>query len=130
MSTITYTDTRTNTEATIPLGKNYELRREVGDICLARAIAVDCPVSVAVLIRKDGHVSWWYTEFDGNSNVYWHFSNGSLKTDEITDDQRKTMQDMQGGVLKLFGLSGALGAPVLEMVFGNTTANIARAMHS
>lgn len=130
-NTITYTNMFQNTSCTIPVGKDYDVKREDGDFCLARGIACDCPVTVAILIRKDGRITWLYTEFDGNCNAYWHFSNLSGSSNPITQEQKNTLSAMQDGMCDgLMGLSGALGYPVLEWAFGKKAADISRAMHS
>lgn len=109
-------------------------------MCLARMVGVSCPLRVAILIRTDGTVVHWYSEWSvGDRNTYWHFSNGS---EELADGlknfdgtkylrapvlptpaQRAVLGSMwlerhaRTPVALPGGLSGALGAPVSRWAF-------------
>lgn len=137
MNTITYKNSFGQT-GEIPLGQDYQLKRQDGDIILARDVAHDLPVKVAIQITADGQWRWWYSEASrGRGNPYWHFSNMPTRalSDEIilppcTDAQRETLEKMASGELSIFGMSGALGMPVIAWVFGEETAQEALGYHS
>jgi hypothetical protein len=141
MSTITYCDCFERSY-TIPLHTGCGITRESGclDVCLSRAVGVSCPLKVAILIRTDGTVVHWYSEWcAGYDNTYWHFSNGSdelatgLKNLEgtkflrapipPTSAQRAVLGSMWLGrhakipVALPGGLEGALGVPVTLWTF-------------
>jgi hypothetical protein len=120
-------------EYALEIGQNYSVSREGNcvDICLHRAVAHDFPLSVAILIRTNGDVVLWYTEFDGNTNTYWHLTRGSETINTLTDAQRETIIKMHKGQIELpGGLGGALGRPVIALAMGEHEAKIADAYHN
>lgn len=138
MSSITYTphafDDRARLGITLPIGRQYPVAREGAclDICLQRAVAIDCPLTVSVLIRTTGEVVLWDTAWEGarSANTYWHFGAGSDKDAETrrpTDGQLATLERMFLGLVDLpGGMHGALGRPVATWAFaGQTPAQVA-----
>lgn len=128
MNTITYTNGR-DTYRNIPLGKDYDVKREPGDIILERGIAVDLPLTVTIQIKADGSWNWWHTE-TGHTNTYWHFAAHNVKMPECSEAQRQTLDDMQSGRISIFGMRGALGNPVIRWAFGERMATLAAAYHN
>jgi len=136
MNTITYKDIF-GTTGEIPLGQNYQLLRQDGDIVIARDVSHSLPIKVAIQITTDGKWQWWYSKMEsGHGNPYWHFSNTltkppseELRLPACTDAQRETLNKMQSGEIDIFGLRGALGGPVIEWAFGERAEEVARAYH-
>ena len=95
-STITYRDDW-HTDTTIAIGQDYSIKREGAclDLHLHRALSVDCPLTLTILIRTDGSIAQWAAEFDGarGSNTYWHFASGPHHP--ITAEQLKTLAGIQ-----------------------------------
>jgi hypothetical protein len=129
-NTITYRNSYT--EATIPLDKDYELKREGNcvDLILHRDVAADLPLTVTIRIKTDGTIDWWSSEFHhtGLGNTYWHFDAANITPlRPCTEAQRDALRKFsQKGI---FGLSGSLGNPVIKWAFGEEAARIAAAYH-
>lgn len=134
VSTITHTDTLGRT-VTLPVGRANYIGREGAclDICLTRALAIDCPLTVSILIRTTGEIVLWNTAWGNSSNTYWHFGGGS---DEDARKRRPTagqlatlermflrLADMPGGI------DAALGRPVATWAFEGQTADSIAAKH-
>jgi len=125
-STITYRDDW-HTDTTIAIGQDYSIKREGAclDLHLHRALSVDCPLTLTILIRTDGSIAQWAAEFDGarGSNTYWHFASGPHHP--ITAEQLKTLAGIHFGTIMPYGVKGCLGAPVCAAAFdGKTSAEI------
>lgn len=118
-------------DVTITLGDGPRANREPGDVCLARTLALDCPLRIAVLVRVDGTVVEWYTQWSAaQPNTYWHLSNGSAEDGAgrvdlsgrtippkvLTPAQRETLIRIWGGQIRPFGVRGSCGAPVMAWV--------------
>lgn len=132
-NTITYHNARRNNTFTIPLGKDYEVKREDGDIILRCAPAVDLPLMIAIQIKADGSWRWWYTEAGPMlGNHYWHFANlvGDAPANRCADAQKETLNAIQSNRLDIFGVDAGLGNPVIKWAFGEQTASIAAAYHN
>jgi hypothetical protein len=112
----------------LPLGCDISVKREGAceDICLTRALAVDCPLQVSILIRPTGEVVLWTTEWrHGDSNTYWHFGAGSDRDAakrRPTTEQLATLERMFLKTITLPGdLGTALGHPVAAWAFADQT---------
>lgn len=130
MSMITYTSSEGRSHA-LSLGVVPGIGREGAclDICLARAVAVDCPLVVQVLIRTNGTVDLWRTAWEsGASNTNWNFSAGEPRKDP-TPEQLTTLERMFLGLEPMPGdLGSALGGPVCTWAFeGRTPEDVAAA---
>ncbi len=132
LATISY-KTTFNNFVDIPIGNMYGLKREDGDIVLARNVASDCPLKVAIQIKSDGTLIWWYSEWENvrRGNPYWHFSNGCDNTRHTSAAQIETLRKMQNGEIELpGGLTGSLGSPVIAWAFGEREAWDALVYHA
>jgi hypothetical protein len=133
-NTITYRSDFPARDITLPIGRDNSISRESGcsDICLSRAVAIDCPLVVTILIRTNGDVALWHTAWSGDRepNTYWHFSAGSdadAAKRHPTDAQLATLERIFLKLAPLPGeIGGALGQPVAAWAFeGLTPGDIA-----
>ncbi len=117
-STITYQD-RDREPVTVSLGVNYNVTREGAcmDVHLERALAIDCPLKLTILIRTDGTIAEWSAVFDpARANTYWHFASDPTQA-APTPAQLKTLAGIYFGRIKPFGVTGTIGKPVCVWAF-------------
>lgn len=125
-SQITYTS-YSGVAHTIRIGRVYGVRREgdCEDICLERKLAVDCPLTITILIRTTGEIVLLGTAWSESNNGYWHFGAGDAdqaKFRHPTPGQLNTLERMFLGLAELpANLGGALGAPVAAWAFAGQT---------
>jgi hypothetical protein len=131
-SSITYVGHNGETH-TLPIGRDHKVKREGAclDVCLERAVAIDCPLVVQILIRTDGEIVLWNTEWrPGADNTYWHFSAGTTADRKLTDQQREALERMWLGIINLPGnLGGTLGRPAAAWTFAQQTPYEVAAKH-
>ena len=118
MSGAMLTYTHHHEEYTFELGKPHHVRQEDGDIVIERAVASDCPVTVKFLLRPSGQLDYWYADFDGNDNQYWHFSegfSGDISANDVLKDAIARLRDNKD----IYGnLGGNMGADIIRWAFG------------
>lgn len=137
MNTIVYKSSFGQTDE-IPLGQDYQVDRQEGDVVIARDVAHDVPIKVAIQVTADGQWHWWYSEpHPGRGNPYWHFSNmptegitGELRLPECTQAQRETLRKIETSEISVFGLTGSFGMPVVAWAFGEEEARETLAYHN
>ena len=141
MSQITYTY-RDGHSVTLPIGRNYDVKREQNceDICLTREVSPHCPLTVVILIRTNGDIALWSTQWSGsgseNANTYWHFlkrpnNEFAETTRRPSEGQLATLGRMWLGLAELpGGLSGALSHPVSAWAFAGQTPDLIAAKHN
>lgn len=127
MSTITYSGFM-YPAVTVELGRRPDVNREGNceDVYIQRKLAIDCPLILSLLIRKDGTAQEWDAEFSGNANVYWHLVHEHRYP--ITDAQRRTLAAIHYGTVKPFGVSGGLGRTACDLAFAGLTHDEAEAL--
>lgn len=96
-------------------------REDTGlDIYLYRALALDCPLNLGILIRSDGTMVEWWAEFDNPSadtrNTYWH-AVGNLPA-TVTQSQVVTLARIHYGTVQPFGIKGSLGRSATDAFEG------------
>jgi hypothetical protein len=137
MNSITYKSYDGRTEVTLPVGRIQSVQREGAclDVCLACAVAHDCPLVVTILIRSTGATVLWDTEWRDprTANTYWHFG-AEAERDATrrrpTDGQLATLERIFLGLADLpGGLKGALGRPVASWAFEGQTPDQIAAKH-
>ena len=131
-SSITYTG-HDGKPHTLPIGQNYAVKREGAclDVCLERAVAIDCPMVAQILIRTTGEIVLWNANWlPGATNTYWHFSAGTSESHALTDAQRTTLERMWLNLADLpGGMGGGLGRPVAKWAFAGRTPDEVAAKH-
>lgn len=117
-------------EHTVSLGRRYgvtrEFSRELGrlmDVCIERAIACDCPLTVRLLVRSNGDLDVWSVEFGSSANVYWHIGAGGPDNVVPTDAQRAAIERLRRNEDIYGNLGGYVGATVLRWAFGDEVAD-------
>ena len=118
---------------TIQIGRVLGVQREgrCEDICLERALAIDCPLTVTIVIRTTGEIILWQTAWGRSDNTYWHFAAGSEEDSKVRRPTQGQLATLERMFLKLVhdmpgNLGTALGGPVAKWAFaGQTPSDIA-----
>ncbi|MNN01761.1 hypothetical protein D3C81_1143890 [compost metagenome] len=124
-------------EHTVSLGYRSSVSREHSaetgallDVCIERAIAIDCPLAVRILVRSNGDLDVWNVGFGNNTNVYWHITAGGPNNVVPTEAQRAAIERLQHNEGIYGNLGGNVGATVLRWAFGDEVADEAIAWNT
>ena len=134
MSKITY-HSQFGPDIRLQIGYTNAVGREAHfvDICLTRSVAEDCPLEISILIRSNGDLDVWRTDWrlSHKPSPYWHFDCGSSENMSITQAQRHTLERIFLSLEDRLpaGLNGRLGAPVARLMAAGSSLDEIAARH-
>src|SRR3954470_3487544 len=123
MDTVTFTPSFAGKPITVPMGTDYKINRESGedgyinDLSFSKEVHPGFPLRVVFLLRADGRLDFWYSEFSGSYNNYLHFgpNDNHEKIKPCTAAQRERLTELFLGIGVPFeNMSMHPGAPVLK----------------
>lgn len=112
-----------DTKMRVPMGRDYSINRSIdpvtrciNDVSLSMELHPSFTLTMCFLLRRDGDLDFWNSQFSNTYNPYLHCGINGNCTERLdcSPEQRKTLLDLFLGIKKPFDIKMSPGSPILK----------------